>query len=97
MSYEVPVDFYSRKVYRCPCLTYLINQIYDVDIGGHSQILKPVLYCRMIPTQVFSTRVENKTSCILVCATHLEIILMAETKYFCTLEDDGDFLFHYLN
>ena len=28
--------------------------------------------------QVFSTRVENKTSSILVCVAHLEIILMAE-------------------
>ena len=89
--------FLFKKSLPIPCLTYLINQIYDVDIGEHSQILKPVLYCRMISTQVFSTRVENKTSCILVSATHLKIILMTETKYFCTSEDDGDFLFHNLN
>ena len=25
MSCEVSADFYSRKVYRCRCLTYLIN------------------------------------------------------------------------
>lgn len=51
----------------------------------------------MIPTpQAFCTRVEKKTSCILVCATHLEIVLMTGINYFCSSEDRGDFLFQNL-
>ena len=62
MSYvEVPAEFYVKKVYRCPCLTYSISRIYCADIREYSQILKAVLYCNRSPIQVFSMRMENKT------------------------------------
>ena len=62
ICYEIPADLNPRNFYQCPCVTHLINEIYDVDIREYFPILKAVLYCRMIPKQVLSTRVENKTS-----------------------------------
>ena len=57
--HAVPADFYPKKVYSCPCLTYLINQIFDADIR---EILLAVAICKMLSTLVFSTRVENRTN-----------------------------------
>ena len=35
-------NFFPRKVYRCPCLMHVINQIHDVDIRCYSQILQEI-------------------------------------------------------
>ena len=77
--HAVPADFYPKKVYLCPCLTYLTNQVFDADICECSKILQAVSNCKMSPTLVFSTRVEYSTSCFLIFAVHLELILLAET------------------
>ena len=58
MSYKIPANFYPTKVYRCPYLTYLSNQIYDADIREYSQILKN---CKMTEMQIYITRVENNS------------------------------------
>ena len=28
---KVPAEFYPKKLYHCPCLTYLISEIYNAD------------------------------------------------------------------
>ena len=42
---------------------------------------------------VFSTRVENRTSCFIICAVHLDLILMTETKYLCASYAESHFYF----
>ena len=37
-----PADFYPKKVYQCPCLTYLIKQIFDANIRVSLKILQAV-------------------------------------------------------
>ena len=75
-------------VNQCPCLAYLINQIYDAGNREFSE--SAIHHCRIDQTQVFCMRVENETSCILVCPACLTVILGSETKYLCTSEAEGD-------
>ena len=97
--HAVPADLYLKKVYRCPCWTYLINKIFDADLRECSKILQAVSNFKILPTLVFSTRVVNRTSCFLICAVHMEcgMILLAETKCLCTSEAEDDFFFISLN
>ena len=41
----------------------------------------------MAPEHVFSARVEQNTSGIIVCSLHFEQFLVSETKYLCAAED----------
>ena len=47
----------------------------------------------MSPMSVFSILVENRINCFIVCAVHLDLILLAETKYLYTSEAESDFFF----
>ena len=42
---EVHSEFYPKKLYRCPCLIYLIGQIYDAGNRNFSQILSAITNC----------------------------------------------------
>ena len=90
---EVVTDFYPKRVYRCPYLTQLVNQIYGVGLREYAKILMAVSICRMPPVFVFSTHVENKESCFLMCVVHMKLILRAEANYDCTTETSDEFLF----
>ena len=74
-------NFIPRKVYRCPCLMHIINLIYDADIHSLLMILEIISKSYMNSTQVFCLRVEEKTSCIIICQSHLILTLLSETKY----------------
>ena len=69
---QVPAEFYRRKVFHCACLASFVNEIFNADIGEYSQIIKAILYYKMVPEPVLSTQVEQKTSGIMVYALHLE-------------------------
>ena len=43
----------------------------------------------MLPIIVFATRAEDKKSAVIVCATHMELILHGEVKYQCVSEMEG--------
>ena len=59
---KVPAEFYPKKLYRCPCLTYLINEIYNAGTWKYSLILKAIEIGKMLSIFVFGTRTEDKTS-----------------------------------
>ena len=59
-------------------------------MGNNKQAL--TIY-KMSSTLAFNTHVENRTSCFIVCPVHLDLILMAETKYLCASERESDFYF----
>ena len=48
--------FIPNKLYRCPCLTYVINQIYDADIRNFGLILD---YLSNMPCFAFLPSGEN--------------------------------------
>ena len=69
---QVPAEFYPRKVFRCACLASFVNEIFNADIREYSQIIKAILYYKMVLEPVLSTQVEQKTSRVMVYALHLE-------------------------
>ena len=86
-------NFIPRKVYRCPCLVHIVNEIYNTNIGSYLLILETTSKFTSIGAeQVFSLRVKNKASCMLVCRAHFMLTLLSETKYKCTSQSDNDFL-----
>ena len=85
-------NFIPRKVYRCPCLTYFVNQIHDANIRSYQLILDATSKSYLAEEQVFSLRIENKTSCMLLGQAHLILTLLSETKFECTSQSDSDFL-----
>ena len=84
-------NFIPKKVYRCPCLTYVVNQIHDANIRSYQLILDAISKSCLVEEQVFSLRVENKTSCMLLCQAYL-ILILSEAKYECTSQSDSNFL-----
>ena len=86
------VNFIPRKVYRCPCWTYVVNQIHDANICSYQLILDAIAKSGLAEEKVFSLRVENKTSCMLLCQVHLILTLLPKTKLECTSQSDSDFL-----
>ena len=85
-------NFIPRKVYRCPCLMHIVNEICDANIRSYSLILKTISKSCITPEQVFSLHVESKTSCMLMCQGHLILTLLSETEYECTSQSDNVFL-----
>ena len=68
-------NFLPRKVYRCPCLMHIVNEICDANTCNYSLILETISKSCVAPGQVFNFHVENKTSCMLMCQVHLILIL----------------------
>ena len=68
-------NFIPKKVYRCPCLTYVVNQIHDANIRSYQLILDAISKSCLAEEQVFSLRVENKASCMLLWQAYLILIL----------------------
>ena len=90
-------DFYLKRVYSCPCLTYTVNQICDDGLREYTEISNTILIYKLSQVFAFSTRVENKRSCFVMCDLHILLILHAEASYDCTSETNDDFLFEGLN
>lgn len=83
MSSKIPVDFYPKHVYRCPCLARLFEKIYTkYVVREYLQILQSI----ESPPKVFTTPLAND-NCIIVCVIHLEHFLLAETVFECTSEE----------
>ena len=80
-------EIYPRKFYYCSCFDFFINEIFNSDVCKYSEILETILYRKMAPEHVFSARVEQNTSGIIVCSLHFEQFLVSETKYLCAAED----------
>ena len=57
-----------------------------------SLILETISISFIAEEQVFSLRVQNKTSCTLLCQGHLIITLLSDTKCECTSQSKSDFL-----
>ena len=94
---KVPTDIYPKKVYRCPCLMYVIKQIYDDSLRNYAEILAALLICKSASTLIFTTGIKNKEICFLMCDQHMSLTLRAETNYDCTSKNNDDFLFAELN
>ena len=92
MSLNNHENFLSRNVNRCPCLMHILSLIYDADICSLLLILEIISKSGMDSTQVYCLRVEEKTSCTIMCQSHLLLTLFSETKYECTLQSNTDFL-----
>ena len=83
MSSKIPVDFYPKHVYCCPCLARLFEKIYTkYVVREYLQILQSI----ESPPKVFTTPLAND-NCIIVCVIHLEHFLLAETVFECTSEE----------
>ena len=67
-------DFYPKRMYQCPCLTYTVNQIYDDGLREYTEISSAILIYKLSPLFVFSTRVENKKSCFVMCDVRMLLI-----------------------
>ena len=81
---RVPANFYLGKVYYCLYLMEFVSQIY------HDENLKAVAFFKPL---VFSTCVENKQSCLLLCDNHMELVILVEAHYDCTSEEEDDLIF----
>ena len=68
-------DFCPKRVYQCPCLTYIVNQIYDDSFCEYTEISNAISIYKSLPVFVFLTRVENKKSCFALCNVHMLLIL----------------------
>ena len=73
-------NFFPKKVYHCPCLTYVINQIYDADIRSYTEILLAISNYSQ-GGQVFTLK--DKTNCLIMCQAHIIITMLSKVKYGC--------------
>ena len=88
-------NFFPKKVYHCPCLTYVINQIYDADIRSYTDILLAISnYCQR--GQVFTLCIKDKTNCLIMCQAHIIKTMLSKVKYGCTSRSEKDLLFESL-
>ena len=46
-------NFIPRKIYRCPCLMHIVNEIYDANIGSYSLTLETISKVCITQKQVF--------------------------------------------
>ena len=82
MPCNVKVDFSPKKMYRCPCLIYLIIEIYNANIRNYSTILKAIATSKMAPIFVFFTKTDGRTNSIAVSTVRLEHYLPTKEKFF---------------
>ena len=80
MPCNVKVDFSPKKMYRCPCLIYLIIEIYNANIRNYSTILKAIATSKMAPIFVFCTKTDGRTNSIAVSTVRLEHYLPMKVK-----------------
>ena len=60
-------NFFPRKVYRCPCLIHLFNEIYDASIRSYSLISERISKSCITPEEVFSLCEGIKTNFMMMC------------------------------
>ena len=96
-SYEKYEFFFPKKVYRCSCLLRPVQESFDH--GDHS--LSDIIYfiknfefdLSLLCDQIYCTKVgEKKENCLILCETHLIILLLAKTKFLCTATDEEKLL-----
>ena len=75
-------DFYPKKMYWCPCLTYLFNEIYNADICNYSTILKAITIGKMLPILLFCTKTDRRMNGIAVCTLNLKQFLLAGLHFY---------------
>ena len=63
---------------------YVIKQIYDDSLSNYAEILTALSIYKSGSALIFTTHVENKESCFLMCDQHMSLILRAEANYDCT-------------
>lgn len=92
MSYE---NFYPKRIYPCPCLSYILNQVVSTEnVTGYNDITKGITeLCSGSRSIVYSVRVQNKTNAMIVCNSHMTISAVSEAKYNCTSAVKNDLFF----
>ena len=92
-EYSYLPDFLPEKVFRCPCLLYVVNKLLVAGIKDYRSI------CRELSNKyggngtVFCTRVNDKKSCILLCHHHVNQLIWGVLRCDYTANEDTDFIF----
>lgn len=80
--------FFPSKVYRCACVSQIIDNCYDHGLYSFTEIVDELSTHRFLDnnnSKVFSTKCGSlKKDCIILCEKHLGIVLFAMKKYSCT-------------
>ena len=86
--------FFPRKVYRCACLSHVIQESFDN--GDHSlvDILENIKKFDFLDVaeldKVFCVKCGNDNKdCIFVCVRHLAIVLLVKRKFVCTQTENA--------
>ena len=87
--------FFPRKVYRCACLSHVIQESFDD--GNHSlvDILDNIKKFDFLDVaeldKVFCVKCGNDNKdCIFVCERHLAIVLLVKRKFVCTQTENAE-------
>ena len=83
--------FFPRKVYRCACLSHVIQESFDD--GSHSLVdtLDNIKKFDFLDVKVFCVKCGNDNKdCIFVCERHLAIVLLVKRKFVCTQTENAE-------
>ena len=79
--------FFPRKVYRCACLSHVIQESFD---DGNN--IKKFGFLDVTELhKVFCVKCGNDNKdCIFVCERHLAIVLLVKRKFICTQTENAE-------
>ena len=86
--------FFPRKVYRCACLSHVIQESFDNGDQSLVDILENIKKFDFLDVaeldKVFCVKCGNgNKDCIFVCVRHLAIVLLVKRKFVCTQTENA--------
>ena len=88
-------DFHPQKVFPCPCLLNIIDNIFDFGFQSLSDILTYLHNLENFPNEkikIYHTWVNKKKDLMTICEWHLKVAILPSISYSCTSNQDTDFV-----
>ena len=86
-------NFFPEKVYNCPCLKNVIDEIFNNEIRSYTEMMLGISECCVGDSQVYCLRAEEKTNYLFICQPHLLMTMMSEASFDCTSTCEKDIVF----
>ena len=87
LNREKHAIFFPKKVFRCPCLLFVINECYEHDLNSFVDLHDEVVQFSLERAigKVFATKCgEDLNDCIFSCHNCVSVIILGVKDYDCT-------------